>query len=215
MILPVSSKPIEFERKKIMLRQDFTMEVSVEDMLKRHAFAGIIAAVLMVVMGVLLFINPLAVSIGAGLLIAIGVGIEGIYIFFRYFGSKSRSAWDLVLGVINVLFAGWILTLWLGDSKLLTTGIILNFLAMIFAIILLMSGFNKLNFASSLKMAGEYKTGMITFSGWLNLFLALFFIVSPYVTTLTFEWISGIYLIVSGIILLIQSIAFSFAVNKK
>ncbi len=198
-----------------MLRQDFTMEVSVEDMLKRHAFAGIIAAILMVVVGILLFINPLAVSIGAGLLIAIGVGIEGIYIFFRYFGSKSRSAWDLVLGVINVLFAGWILSLWLGDSKLLTTGIILNFLAMIFAIILLMSGFNKLNFASSLKMAGEYKTGMITFSGWLNLFLALFFIVSPYVTTLTFEWISGIYLIVSGIILLVQSIAFAFAANKK
>ncbi|MFV0550555.1 MAG: DUF308 domain-containing protein [Anaerorhabdus sp.] len=182
---------------------------------KIHAFAGIIAAILMVVMGVLLFINPLAVSVGAGLLISIGVGIEGIYIFFRYFGSKSRSAWDLVLGVINVLFAGWILALWLGDSKLLTTGIILNFLAMIFAIILLMSGFNKLNFDSSLKMAGEYKTGMITFSGWLNLFLALFFIVSPYMTTLTFEWISGIYLIVSGIILLIQSIAFSFAVNKK
>lgn len=194
-----------------MLRQDFTMEESLESMLKRHAITGIIAAILMVVVGVLLFINPLAVSIGAGILIAVGIGIEGIYIIVRYFSSKSRSAWDLVLAIINILFAVWILGLWLGDSKALTVGIILNFLAMIFAIILLMSGFNKINFASSLKMAGEYKTGMITFSGWLNIILAFFFILSPFVTTLTFEWLSGIYLIVSGIILFIECVAFMIA----
>ncbi|SJZ36595.1 DUF308 domain-containing protein [Anaerorhabdus furcosa] len=194
-----------------MLRQDFTMETSMEGMLKRHALSGIIAAILMIAVGVLLFINPLAVSIGAGILIAIGIGIEGIYILVRYFSSKSRSAWDLVLAIINILFAGWILTLWMGDSKALTVGVILNFLAMIFAIVLLMSGFNKLNFASSLKMAGEYKTGMITFSGWLNIILAFFFIISPFVTTLTFEWMSGIYLIVSGIILLIEAIALMIA----
>lgn len=193
-----------------MLNQDFTMEISLRDMLKRHATAGIIAAVLMIGVGVLLFVAPVKVSIGAGLLMGIGIGIQGLHMIVRYFTSKSKNIWDLMLGIINALFAGWLVALWVGDSKILLAAVVLNFVAMILAIILIITGFNKLLFASSLKKHGYTKTGMITFSGWMNLLVAFYFMFSPFVATLTFEWISGVYLIVSGIILLIECIAYFF-----
>lgn len=197
-----------------MLNQDFTMETSIKDMLKKHAIAGILAAILMIGVGVLLFVAPIAVSVGAGVLMAIGVGIQGLHMIVRYFTSKSKSIWDLMIGIINALFAGWLIALWIGDSTFLLVAIVLNFVAMILAIILIITGFNKIMYASSLKKHGYTKTGMITFSGWMNLFLAFYFMFSPFVATLTFEWISGVYLIVSGIILIVECIAFFFTVKK-
>lgn len=198
-----------------MLKQDFSTETSFKDMLKKYAFSGILVAILMIGLGILIFVAPVAVNIGAGVLMAIGIGIQGIQLIVRYFTSKSKSIWDLMLGIMEAFFAGWLMMLWFGDSDLLLAAIVLNCIAMLLAFILIVTGFNKIMFASSLKASGYTKTGMTTFSGWMNLILAFFFMCSPFVTTVSFEWIGGIYLIVSGIIVIVECISFLVSLKKE
>ena len=67
------------------------------------------------------------------------------------------------------------------------------------------TGFAKFKLVSAMKASGNDSTGIITFSAWMNILAAIFFMLSPFVMTVVFEQIGGIYLVISGVILLIES----------
>ena len=194
-----------------MFRMDFSKESSLSRLLARHSIWGVIAAAVMILAGVFLFINPIAGSVGVGLLISIGVLFEGISLIGRFFGSKAKNGWDLALGIINIVFAGWVLYIWRFRDDMWNAAFFVNFLAIYFVFILLAGGFEKIGFAAALKAAGSYHTGMITFSGFLDILLAGFLLFGSFAFRLTFLQVSGIFLVVTGVIHLIESIAMRFA----
>lgn len=174
-------------------------------MQEKSCLWGIIASVLMVITGSLLFMHPIVAAVGSALLLCIGIVIGGVYYLSRYFSAQPKNKWDLVLGIINIVFSGWILSMWFKTTPERAIASMIMFISIYMAFMLFATGFAKFKLVSTLKAAGNDSTGIITFSAWMNMLAAVFFILSPFVMTVVFEQIGGIYLVISGVILLIES----------
>lgn len=166
---------------------------------------GIVASLLMVIVGSLLFMHPIAAAIGSALLLCIGIAIGGVYYLSRYLGAQTKNQWDLVLGVINIILSGWILSIWFKSIPERAIASMILFISIYMAFTMFATGFAKFKLVSAMKAAGNDSTGIITFSAWMNMLAAVFFILSPFIMTVVFEQIGGIYLVISGVILLIES----------
>ena len=73
------------------------------------------------------------------------------------------------------------------------------------AFLLIFSGAEKLSLASRLRYFRIPHTGSMTFSGVLNIILAVVFLLLPFVSALALNYILAAYLIIMGIALLIET----------
>ena len=73
------------------------------------------------------------------------------------------------------------------------------------AFLLIFSGAEKLTLASRLRYFRIPHTGSATFSGVLNIILAVVFLLLPFVSALALNYILAAYLVITGIALLIEA----------
>ena len=123
----------------------------------------------------------------------------GIYSIVNYCISTSffKDPFAIVHGIINILFGILII-----ETPSISTAFSLTFM---FALILLFYGTEKIAFLQKLKYFNITNTGAYTFSGVINIILAIIFFILPLTSTIAINYIIAFYLIVDGITLFIEA----------
>ena len=126
--------------------------------------------------------------------------IIGIYHFVA-FASMTYYFKDYMLllsGILNVLIGVMLFVM----PVTLTVQVITFMLAFL----LIFSGAEKLSMASPLRYFRIPHTGSLTFSGILNIILAVIFLLLPFVSALALNYILAAYLLLTGAALLVEAI---------
>ncbi len=132
-------------------------------------------------------------------LAAIAVIVVGIYHFIT-FSSMTYYFRDYMLilsGVLNILI-GVMLFIMPVELTVQVVTFMLSFM-------LIFNGVQKLSFASRLRYFRISRTGALTFSGVLNIILAVVFLFLPFLSAVALNYILSAYLAVTGIALLIEA----------
>lgn len=159
----------------------------------------IMAAVLLLA-GVLTAVFPVGIFAVIQYFAALAVIIIGIYHFVA-FASMTYYFKDYMLllsGILNVLIGVMLFVM----PVTLTVQVITFMLAFL----LIFSGAEKLSMASRLRYFRIPHTGSLTFSGILNIILAVIFLLLPFVSALALNYILAAYLLLTGAALLVEAI---------
>lgn len=154
-----------------------------------------IVAALLVIAGILTAVFPVRIFAVIQYLAAAAVIVIGIYHFVAYSSMTYyfRDGMLIMSGILNILIG---IMLFIMPVEL--TVQVITFLL---AFMLIFSGAQKISFASRLKYFRIPHTGSLTFSGVLNIILAVIFLLLPFVSALTLNYILAAYLIITGVAL--------------
>ena len=166
---------------------------------KKMRTAYIIIAAVLLIAGILTAVFPVSIFAVMQYFAAAAVIVIGIYHFVT-FASMTYYFRDYMLllsGILNVLIG-----IMLFFMPVALTVQVITFLL---ALLLIFSGAEKLSLASRLRYFRIPHTGSMTFSGVLNIILAVIFLLLPFVSALALNYILAAYLIIVGIALLIEA----------
>ncbi len=166
---------------------------------KKMRTAYIIIAAVLLIAGILTAVFPVSIFAVMQYFAAAAVIVIGIYHFVT-FASMTYYFRDYMLllsGILNVLIG-----IMLFFMPVALTVQVITFLL---AFLLIFSGAEKLSLASRLRYFRIPHTGSMTFSGMLNIILAVIFLLLPFVSALALNYILAAYLIIAGIALLIEA----------
>ena len=166
---------------------------------KKMRTAYIIIAAVLLIAGILTAVFPVSIFAVVQYFAAAAVIVIGIYHFVT-FASMTYYFRDYMLllsGILNVLIG-----IMLFFMPVALTVQVITFLL---AFLLIFSGAEKLSLASRLRYFRIPHTGSMTFSGVLNIILAVIFLLLPFVSALALNYILAAYLIIVGIALLIEA----------
>ena len=166
---------------------------------KKMRTAYIIIAAVLLIAGILTAVFPVSIFAVTQYFAAAAVIVIGIYHFVT-FASMTYYFRDYMLllsGILNVLIG-----IMLFFMPVALTVQVITFLL---AFLLIFSGAEKLSLASRLRYFRIPHTGSITFSGVLNIILAVIFLLLPFVSALALNYILAAYLVITGIALLIEA----------
>ena len=158
----------------------------------------VIAAVL-IIAGILTAVFPVSIFAVIQYLAAIAVIAVGIYHFIT-FASMTYYFKDYMLllsGILNVLMGVMLFIMPVTLTVQVTT--------LLLAFLLIFNGVEKLALASRLRYFRIPRTGSLTFSGILNIVLAVIFMLLPFVSALALNYILAAYLVLTGAALLIEA----------
>ena len=167
---------------------------------KKMRTAYFIMAVVLLIAGVLTAVFPVGIFAVIQYFAALAVIIIGIYHFVA-FSSMTDYFKDYMLllsGILNVLIGAMLFVM----PVTLTVQVITFMLAFL----LIFSGAEKLSMASRLRYFRIPHTGSLTFSGILNIILAVIFLLLPFVSALALNYILAAYLLLTGAALLVEAI---------
>ena len=167
---------------------------------KKMRTAYFIMAVVLLIAGVLTAVFPVGIFAVIQYFAALAVIIIGIYHFVA-FASMTDYFKDYMLllsGILNVLIGVMLFVM----PVTLTVQVITFMLAFL----LIFSGAEKLSMASRLRYFRIPHTGSLTFSGILNIILAVIFLLLPFVSALALNYILAAYLLLTGAALLVEAI---------
>lgn len=161
---------------------------------------GIIAAVLMMLIGVLCIVNPLETTYAIEVLASIALLCYGIWEIVRYTQKPwfLKTGVSLASGILNILLAIMLLSS-PAEDMLLSFGFL-------FGLDLLMLGFEQVTATGRLHAIGVSETGYLTFGGILNIIAGIILLVMPMASVSAVSAVFAIYLIFGGINLLVTSI---------
>ena len=162
--------------------------------------AYFIMAVVLLIAGVLTAVFAVGIFAVIQYFAALAVIIIGIYHFVA-FASMTYYFKDYMLllsGILNVLIGVMLFVM----PVTLTVQVITFMLAFL----LIFSGAEKLSMASRLRYFRIPHTGSLTFSGILNIILAVIFLLLPFVSALALNYILAAYLLLTGAALLVEAI---------
>lgn len=166
---------------------------------KMRAAYFIMAAVLLIA-GVLTAVFPINIFAAIQYFAALAVIVVGVC-HFMAFASMTYYFKDYMLllsGILNVLIGVMLFFM----PVTLTVQVITFMLAFL----LIFNGVEKLSLASRLKYFRIPRTGSLTFSGILNIILAVIFLLLPFVSALALNYILAAYLILTGAALLVEAV---------
>lgn len=166
---------------------------------------GIVASIVLAVLGLLTFFTPISVGVGMAYLLTAGLMVYGISQTVAFFRApkEARSGWSLVNGIMLLLFSGF--TLWSGLSGVYGTLQMIASLSYVAGFLTIAAGISQIStFFALQKSSGS---GWIMASGILNLLLSLVILANPVVSWFTLTSVWGIYLTVSGIALFAESLS--------
>ena len=167
---------------------------------KKMRTAYFIMAAVLLIAGVLTAVFPVGIFAVIQYFAALAVIIIGIYHFVA-FASMTDYFKDYMLllsGILNVLIGVMLFVM----PFTLTVQVITFMLAFL----LIFSGAEKLSMASRLRYFRIPHTGSLTFSGILNIILAVIFLLLPFVSALALNYILAAYLLLTGAALLVEAI---------
>lgn len=166
---------------------------------KKMRTAYIIIAAVLLIAGILTAVFPVSIFAVMQYFAAAAVIVIGIYHFVT-FASMTYYFRDYMLllsGILNVLIG-----IMLFFMPVALTVQVITFLL---AFLLIFSGAEKLSLTSRLRYFRIPHTGSMTFSGVLNIILAVIFLLLPFISALALNYILAAYLIIVGIALLIEA----------
>ena len=176
--------------------------------------AGIVIAIVMVVLGVLIFLAPLIMGLGIAYLVTIGFIVYGIFEIVAYVRTPAdeRNGWTIANGIIFTLLGVLILAEALGGqlgrlNMISTFSFIIGFFA-------LFSGITQISSYGAFKREHAEGAGWILASGIITLILGILVICAPIMGWFTMEWVFAIYLIVGGIALFAEACSGKLARKK-
>lgn len=169
------------------------------DRRKKIRTAYFIIAAILLIAGILTAVFPIRIFsviqyLAAAAVIAIGIG------HFIAFASMTYYFRDYILllsGILNVLIG-----IMLFFMPVTLTVQVITFML---SFMLIFAGVEKLSLASRLRYFRIPHTGSLTFSGVLNIVLAVVFLLLPFVSAFALNYILAAYLIIMGAALLIET----------
>lgn len=166
---------------------------------------GIVASIVLAVLGLLTFFTPISVGVGMAYLLTAGLMVYGISQTVAFFRApkEARSGWSLVNGIMLLLFSGF--TLWSGLSGVYGTLQMIASLSYVAGFLTIAAGISQISTFFALQRASG--SGWIMAGGILNLLLSLVILANPVVSWFTLTSVWGIYLTVSGIALFAESLS--------
>lgn len=166
---------------------------------------GIVASIVLAVLGLLTFFTPISVGVGMVYLLTAGLLVYGISQTAAFFRApkETRSGWSLVNGIMLLLFSGF--TLWSGLSGIYGTLQMIVSLSYVAGFLTIAAGISQISTFFALQRASG--SGWIMASGILNLLLSLVILANPVASWFTLTSVWGIYLTVSGIALFAESLS--------
>ena len=166
---------------------------------------GIVASIVLAVLGLLTFFTPISVGVGMAYLLTAGLMVYGISQTVAFFRApkEARSGWSLVNGIMLLLFSGF--TLWSGLSGVYGTLQMIASLSYVAGFLTIAAGISQISTFFALQRASG--SGWIMASGILNLLLSLVILANPVASWFTLASVWGIYLTVSGIALFAESLS--------
>ena len=166
---------------------------------KKMRTAYIIIAAVLLIAGILTAVFPVSIFAVMQYFAAAAVIVIGIYHFVT-FASMTYYFRDYMLllsGILNVLIGIMLF--------FMPVALTVQVITFMLAFLLIFSGAEKLSLASRLRYFRIPHTGSMTFSGVLNIILAVVFLLLPFVSALALNYILAAYLIIMGIALLIET----------
>ena len=166
---------------------------------KKMRAAYIIIAAVLLIAGVLTAVFPVGIFTVIQYFAAVAVITVGIYHFVA-FASMTYYFRDYMLllsGILNVLIGIMLFVM--------PVALTVQVITFLLAFLLIFSGAEKLTLASRLRYFRIPHTGSATFSGLLNIILAVVFLLLPFVSALALNYILAAYLVITGIALLIEA----------
>lgn len=166
---------------------------------------GIVASIVLAVLGLLTFFTPISVGVGMAYLLTAGLMVYGISQTVAFFRAPKEawSGWSLVNGIMLLLFSGF--TLWSGLSGVYVTLQMIASLSYVAGFLTIAAGISQISTFFALQRASG--SGWIMASGILNLLLSLVILANPVVSWFTLTSVWGIYLTGSGIALFAESLS--------
>ena len=167
---------------------------------KKMRTAYFIMAAVLLIAGVLTAVFPVGIFAVIQYFAALAVIIIGIchFVAFASMTDYFKDYMLLLSGILNVLIGVMLFVM----PVTLTVQVITFMLAFL----LIFSGAEKLSMASRLRYFRIPHTGSLTFSGILNIILAVIFLLLPFVSALALNYILAAYLLLTGAALLVEAI---------
>lgn len=158
----------------------------------------IIAAILLIA-GILTAIFPIRIFSFMQYLAAVAVIVIGVchFVAFASMTYYFRDYMLLLSGILNILIGVMLF--------IMPVTLTVQVFTFMLAFILIFSGVEKLSLSSRLRYFRIPHTGSLTFSGILNIILAVVFLLLPFVSALALNYILAAYLIIIGAALLIEA----------
>ena len=171
----------------------------IEKNAKGHFAFGIVAAVLMVIVGIVMLCNPVRSLRAIVWLVIVGVLVAGIFRIVSYVRMRYwiRQGFTLVIGIID-LICGVALCFAAVSAPLLTDEMFVLFIGFMFAFEMLFAGANMLASTGVVKRMGG-GTGWLIASGVLSIIAAILLLMVPAVGTVFLMYALAFALIVGGI----------------
>ena len=159
----------------------------------------IIAAVLFLA-GILTAVFPVRVFAVIQYLAAAAVIVIGIYHFVAYTSMTYyfKDGMLIMSGILNILIGIMLL--------IMPVTLTVQVVTFMLAFLLIFTGAQKISFASRLKYFQIPNTGSLTFSGILNIILAVIFLLLPFVSALALNYILAAYLVITGAALFVEAL---------
>ena len=159
----------------------------------------IIAAVLFLA-GILTAVFPVRVFAVIQYLAAAAVIVIGIYHFVAYTSMTYyfKDGMLIMSGILNILIGIMLL--------IMPVTLTVQVITFMLAFLLIFTGAQKISFASRLKYFQIPNTGSLTFSGILNIILAVIFLLLPFVSALALNYILAAYLVITGAALFVEAL---------
>lgn len=161
---------------------------------------GIIAAILMIVIGVLCMFNPITTTYFVEAMASVALLLFGIWEVVRYAQRPVflRTGVSLASGILNILLGLMLITSPAEEM--------LAFFGFLFGLNLMMLGFEQVTSTGRLHAIGVLNTGWLTAEGILNIIVGVFLLSMPMASIAAVSVVLAIYLVFGGIDLLIMCI---------
>ncbi len=173
---------------------------SIENMYKKMISFSLITAFLTIVVGIILVLLPELSGKILGLIIGIILVIEGINSLYKYFHREGAKLYSLNL-VIGVIYAV------LGVVIILAPSSVVEFITICLGLYMIVNGTSKVNYGIWLKRGNEDSWLITLATGILVAIIGILVIFNPF-ANLTLTTLAGVFLIISGILNLMDTILF-------
>lgn len=168
---------------------------------------GIAISAIMIVLGIIAAFFPLPLGMGIGFIATAALGIYGVTQVITYIQTRPeyRNSWTLTGGILLLLFSLFLFWGSLGNAYgSLQLVSVITFSVGFFT---LSNGIDQINAFSVLRKKEIAGTGWLLAGGILNLILSAFMIINPLFTWFSLSIVWGIYLILSGIAFLAETLS--------
>ena len=175
---------------------------------KKIRTAYFIIAAVLILAGILTAVFPVRVFAVIQYLAAAAVIVIGIYHFVAYTSMTYyfKDGMLIMSGILNILIGIMLF--------FMPVALTVQVVTFMLAFLLIFSGAQKISFASRLKYFRIPHTGSLTFSGVLNIILAVIFLLLPFMSALALNYILAAYLIITGAALFVEALGMH-KLNRK